>query len=670
MKIAHKLILGMLLPACLIAIVSWYASTVAQERLRNLINETTVTYARAVMAEIDRAMLFRISTWQAYSITSAVQASLKQANSEMAALENAATIIDQRDTEWRQNNKQPTRFMRRLMDNQISRELRSLRDRINENYGFTVYPEIFITNRYGANIGQSNITSDYRQDDESWWKTARDQGLYVGDIEYDDSAAMHATDLAIRVDDEYGAFLGVIKVVASISDIQSIITTNHSEAGTDGSMKTIFFTGDRKIIHTSKDNEVLLRSGQDYFSGVELSKDLDVQTIQRRDPATGKELLSTYAVSLGFGNDAGLNWVLLHEYQADDIYKPVIRLKRNMLLIAAGATLIALVAGGSIALSLSRRIRQLVQATERFGHGFNYKDVEIEGTDELSSLGTSFNRMSKTVHDEFEKRKKIEQSLRHTNERMTQDLEAAAVIQMALLPNKLPDSHRACFSWAFKPSAGLAGDMLNIFSIDERHIGMYVFDVCGHGVRSSLLSIALSHSLTPRADAESLVILADGSVAEPVDVVSQLNERYQMSNYGGLYATILYGVLDLDNGLFRYVSAGHAGPILVDNDNNIAIHDVPAYPVGMFKDAEYSESSLELNLGDRMYLYTDGVYEERNQSGKIFGRDAVLEVLQTARLTPLASSIETLVNEVQAWCGGNQFHDDLTVIGAEYKGAH
>lgn len=671
MKIAQKLILGMVAPAFLIALVSWYVSSVAQDRLRNLIDETTASFASAVMAEIDRAMLFRVSTWQAYGLTSAVQSFLKQANAEMAASENPLALIAQRDAAWRGTEKnQPNPFMQRLLDNRLSKELMALVNRINENYGYVVYPEIFITNRYGANVGQTNLTTDYRQDDETWWQIARDRGLYIGDLAYDESADMHATDLAIRYDDEDGNFLGVIKVVAGIGDIQSIITNSRPETGLSESVKTILFTGDRKIIHTNQNDETVLQSGNDYFSDVELSDDVNVQTVQRYDALTGNELLSTYATSQGIGNGVGLNWVLLHEYRAEDIYKPVIRLQRVMLLIAGGATLIALIIGGSIAFSLSGRIRHLVQATKQFEHGFYYNKVQMEGTDEIASLASSFNQMSKTVHDEFEKRKQTEQDLRIANDRMTKDLEAAAAVQKALLPGNLPNSSRASFGWAFEPSAGLAGDMLNIFRIDEHHVGMYVFDVCGHGVRSSLLSIALSHSLTPRSDTSSLVTSSSGAVTDPVEVVSKLNERYQMSYYGGLYSTILYGVLNLDRGLFRYVSAGHAGPIVVDNNGDVSVHDKPAFPVGMFDNPDYMESTLALKSGDRLYIHTDGVHEERNKHGKIFGREAVVDVLKNAKLMTLASSIEALVSEVQAWCGDDQFQDDLTVIGAEYRGAH
>ncbi len=119
------------------------------------------------------------------------------------------------------------------------------------------------------------------------------------------------------------------------------------------------------------------------------------------------------------------------------------------------------------------------------------------------------------------------------NEKMRVDLEAAARVQQSLLPSTLPRTSRAHFAWAYRPCDALAGDTLNVVQIDDRHVGLYVVDVSGHGVSSALLSVSVARNLIPHSDRSSLVVEpdADGQehvVVGPADVASRLNELYKM----------------------------------------------------------------------------------------------------------------------------------------------
>ncbi len=109
-----------------------------------------------------------------------------------------------------------------------------------------------------------------------------------------------------------------------------------------------------------------------------------------------------------------------------------------------------------------------------------------------------------TLQQEVAERKRVEQRLREVmqatrtaNERMRKDLEAAARVQQALLPESFPVIQGASVEWAYRPCAELGGDSLNVFQLDEHHMGLYVLDVSGHGVPASLLSVTLSRVLTP-----------------------------------------------------------------------------------------------------------------------------------------------------------------------------
>ena len=224
MKLAHKLILGMLIPALVIGLVGMYVLNIGQASMRTVINDTSAAYVSAIMDEIDRAMHSRIIGWQAYANGQDIQEYLVDANRAFEDLGDPESIIDSRDASWRAAaDDKKTPFMKRLLQHRMSRLLRGLRNRLNQGFGQTIYPEIFITNRYGAIVAQTNRTSDYRQSDETWWQQAMENGIYVGHVRFDKSARIYATDVAFRIDDEAGDALGVMKVVISLAEVQSII---------------------------------------------------------------------------------------------------------------------------------------------------------------------------------------------------------------------------------------------------------------------------------------------------------------------------------------------------------------------------------------------------------------------------------------------------------------
>ncbi|MFW6138108.1 MAG: hypothetical protein ACOC7U_02940 [Spirochaetota bacterium] len=88
-----------------------------------------------------------------------------------------------------------------------------------ENYGYRVFAEIFVTNKYGAAVAQTAKTSDYRQDDEQWWQAAKERGLYTGNVEYDKSSEEYGIPIGVRIDDSEGNFIGVIKGLFSATEI-------------------------------------------------------------------------------------------------------------------------------------------------------------------------------------------------------------------------------------------------------------------------------------------------------------------------------------------------------------------------------------------------------------------------------------------------------------------
>ena len=169
------------------------------------------------------------------------------------------------------------------------------------------------------------------------------------------------------------------------------------------------------------------------------------------------------------------------------------------------------------------------------------------------------------------------------NERMRRDLQAAARVQKAFLPEAFPSFDHASAAWIYRPCAELGGDSLNVFPLGDSLIGMYVLDVSGHGVPASLLSVALSRVLTPRRDVACIFTSAGSSVVSPAEVASRLNHMFLTDSEAKQFFTLTYGVLDTKRHQFRYVCAGHPAPIHASRSHSPVLHEARNIPIGMFR---------------------------------------------------------------------------------------
>lgn len=253
---------------------------------------------------------------------------------------------------------------------------------------------------------------------------------------------------------------------------------------------------------------------------------------------------------------------------------------------------------------------------------------------------------------------------------LQKDLDSAARIQQSLLPKASPALEGVEAAWEFIPCAHLAGDFLNVFALDERHVAMYVLDVTGHGASAALLSVTLSRWLSA-VPHESCLYQPDETttsgfrIARPVEVATYLNERFLAAPGIAQYFTLVYGVLDVQERRLIYTAAGHPGPIHVPSSGSVKMHDSTGLPIGMLSDVEYGEQTVDLAPGDRLFLFTDGVTEAIDDTEEDFGKVRLLETLEEARGVPLGESLQRVVSRVREWQGRDVGYDDLSLLGTQ-----
>ena len=261
--------------------------------------------------------------------------------------------------------------------------------------------------------------------------------------------------------------------------------------------------------------------------------------------------------------------------------------------------------------------------------------------------------------------------LADANTKMKRDLDAAAEIQQAFLPGRIQDIPGVNFAWHYSPCTELAGDMLNVLPLDDDHVGVYLLDVSGHGVQAALMAVTACRYLSNHQDASSVLWKrrdgnSDYQLQSPAAAAEQLNARLVAHSLTEQYFTLVYGILNHRTGEFRYTVAGHPAPVHVTAPGRPVFLSGNGLPIGIAQ-TDYEEHSIQLDPGDRVIFYSDGVTECMNVTGELFGNSRFLHSLRSTVDHSLDTTLSNILNHIQTWSGDAPFHDDVSVLALEYN---
>ncbi|MFH1350016.1 MAG: PAS domain S-box protein [Pseudomonadota bacterium] len=327
-----------------------------------------------------------------------LQKSLSESNRAFQKLANIEAYINQKDREWVSAPKaEITPFMQELITGDLANHLRAnLIEFYQKKYGFRIFVEIFVTNKYGANVAQSGKTSDYRHDDEEWWQNAREKGYSVSAAGYDESSGERVIPLGLRIDDKGGAFTGVMKAVVSVKSIIrpaeiafKKYETTRIKVITHGG-KLIYKTGAFKFLEDV--------SGRKFFRQVKGEKGFFIAE------AGGRERLYSYARSKGYKDFEGLGWILVMEHDVQEILTPVFQLRNRAMAVSLIFITIVVIIAFLIARSITKPVAMLSKGVGIIGKGDLKHRVEVRTRDEIGELAAAFNEM-------VEKRQEVENAL-------------------------------------------------------------------------------------------------------------------------------------------------------------------------------------------------------------------------------------------------------------------
>ncbi len=242
-------------------------------------------------------------------------------------------------------------------------------------------------------------------------------------------------------------------------------------------------------------------------------------------------------------------------------------------------------------------------------------------------------------------------------QRLEQELSIAREIQQALLPRGFREFPHLAISAFNTPCHAVGGDYFDVFPMSEDRTAFVIADVAGKGIGAALLTTMLQGALT------GMTLGAD-----PVRVFHHINDFLCQHSDVGRYATMFFGMLDRQ-GHLDYINAGHPSPLLLRRGNSSEIFTQGSFPVGLIPEAKYAAVRVDLEPGDTLVLFSDGVTEAADPVDDMYGVPRLSEALTGQHDVPLDQLQKKVVDSVERFARGADQNDDITLLFIRYLAA-
>jgi sigma-B regulation protein RsbU (phosphoserine phosphatase) len=239
-------------------------------------------------------------------------------------------------------------------------------------------------------------------------------------------------------------------------------------------------------------------------------------------------------------------------------------------------------------------------------------------------------------------------------ERLSRELEIAREVQQRLLPQTLPEIAGLDYAAICRAAQGVGGDYYDFLALPDGNLGIAIGDVSGKGVPAALLMASLQASLRGQAISGS---------ADLATLMSNLNRLIYEATPSNRFATFFYGQYEARSRRLTYVNAGHDPPMLFRGDRVIRL-DTGGMIVGWRPEVTYTAQTLELEPGDLLLAFTDGISEARNAQEQEWGEARLVAAASAARHLPAGELLRHILAEVDAFAAGAPQFDDMTLVVA------
>ena len=262
---------------------------------------------------------------------------------------------------------------------------------------------------------------------------------------------------------------------------------------------------------------------------------------------------------------------------------------------------------------------------------------------------------SKLERRNVELQRAVEMEQTHSQQQ-GQELEKAREIQEGLLPKKIPQVRGLEVAGAWQPARVVGGDYYDVLKFSEKAIGICIGDVVGKGISAALLMANLQASFRAFA--------AEG--VSPGTLCQKLNGVICNNIAADKFVTFCYCTIDAGESRLMYASAGHCPPLLLRGSGAVVSLKEGGTPLGIMADRNYADTEVQLEAGDRLVLYTDGLTEAMDAEEQEFGEARLVELGRRNMALSAAELLGAMMKEVSGFSGGS-FQDDFTLVVVAVK---
>ena len=301
----------------------------------------------------------------------------------------------------------------------------------------------------------------------------------------------------------------------------------------------------------------------------------------------------------------------------------------------------------------------ITKETDHFAsYGGNPSDklLEIKNHDEIGILAHSVHQMEYDVCKNIEELTKVTAE----KERISTELNVATKIQSDILPKGYPAfPQRSDFDLcaSMTPAKEVGGDLYDYLLLDDDHLMFVVGDVSGKGVPAALFMMTATTLISSYAQQKF----------SPKEIFEHTNNQLCKGNETGLFVTCWLGIFTLSTGELKFVNAGHPYPVLYHNGEFSYLNEKPNFVLAGMEGLAYTEHTIKLSKGDRIFVYTDGVTEATDLNETLFGEDRLLQAMKLTEKKSAPDTLKKIQEQINDFVGNAEQFDDITMLSFEWK---
>ncbi len=300
-------------------------------------------------------------------------------------------------------------------------------------------------------------------------------------------------------------------------------------------------------------------------------------------------------------------------------------------------------------------IEKLVNISDEIGQGNLDAKINIEKPQEFARLSSAFNKMTNDIKDYINRVNNIT----HEKEKMESELSIARSIQYSVLPNTFyPNMKEFDIFASMETAKEVGGDFYDFFFINDNEFMFLIADVSGKGIPAALFMMTT----------KTLIKNLANESYSPKELIEKINNQICENNRQGFFVTMFAGIININTGKISYINCGHNPPLIKKNNRYNYLNISPNLVLGAMNDIEYDIEEDFLNVGDVIFLYTDGVTEAFNPEQKQYGEERLLDCLNKNSDTDVQKILRSVKSDVKEYSEGIEQSDDITMLCFKYNG--